>query len=66
MEPININRLMDEFHEIVNTVPAEDAVTRLVRHAATAGNVAAIESFARLLVIESARRRHAEAKLAAR
>lgn len=63
METISINQVMDEFYEIVNTVPVEDAVTRLVRHAGRYDNIASLEAMARLLVVESTRRRCAEAKV---
>ena len=61
MEQVSINKVMDEFYEIVNTVPVEDAVMRLMRCAGRYGNAASLEALARLLTIESARRRHAEA-----
>ena len=63
MERININKVMDEFYDILNTVPVEDAVTRLLRCAGRYGNAASMEAFARLLTIESTRRRCAEARL---
>lgn len=66
MEQINLNRVMDEFYEIVNNTPVEDAVTRLMRCAGTYGNAPALEALTRLLVMETARRRHAEARMAAR
>lgn len=62
MEQISINKVMDEFYEIVNTVPAEDSVTQLMRCAGRYGNAASLEALARLLVIESLRRRYAESQ----
>lgn len=62
MEQVSINQVMDEFYAIVNTVPVEDVVTRLLRCAGQYGNAASMEALARLLTIESARRRHAEAQ----
>ena len=59
-----ITQVMDEFSVILNSSPIEDAPERLVRQAGLAGNVVAIEALVRLLVIESARRRHTEAKYA--
>ena len=63
MKPIPLVQCMDDFSRIVNTASVEDAAVLLVRQAGLAGNVTAIEAFARVLVIECARRRHAEARL---
>ena len=62
MQQINLNQVMNEIHAIVNTAPVEDAVTRVMRHAGLYGNVVALEALARLLVLESTRRRYAEAR----
>lgn len=59
----NLVQLMDEFASVVNTSPVQDAADKVVRHAGTLATPAAIEVLARLLVLESARRRHAEARL---
>ena len=63
METVSINQAMDDFFEIVNMVSAEDAITRLVRRAGHYGNVASLEAMARLLVVETTRRKCAEAKV---
>ncbi|MBQ7607485.1 MAG: hypothetical protein IJU76_05895 [Desulfovibrionaceae bacterium] len=63
MKPINLTECMDDFTRIVNTEPVQDAAERLVRQAGIAGPVVAIEAFARLLVIETTRRRYAESRL---
>lgn len=59
---IKLTELMDELSDIVNTTPAVDCTDCLVRKASIAGNVPGMEALARLLVLENARRRHAEAK----
>lgn len=60
-----LTQLMDDFYAIANQTPAEDAPQAIMRRAGAApSNVAAMEALARLLTIESARRRHAEARLA--
>lgn len=61
----NLTKMMDDFTDIVNREPVEDASDRIIRYAGNAEAVVAIEALARLLVIESARRRHAEARLCA-
>lgn len=63
METVSINQAMDDFFDIVNTAPPEDAVTRLVRRSGHYGNLASLEALARLLVVETARRKCAEAKV---
>lgn len=62
----NLHAMMDKFYDIVNVSPAQDAAEKMLRHAGTAENMVAMEALARLLVVESARRKHAEARLAAR
>ena len=54
---------MDAFFEIVNTVPEEDAVMRLVRRIGHYDRLVAVEALARLLVVKTTRRKCAEAKL---
>ena len=61
----NLTKMMDDCTDIVNREPVEDASDRIIRYAGNAEAVVAIEALARLLVIESARRRHAEARLSA-
>ena len=57
--------LMDDFYRILTTRPIEDSPLLLSRRAGMApSNALAIEAFARLLVVEHARRRHTEAQLA--
>lgn len=58
-----INQAMDAFFEIVNTVPEEDAVMRLVRRTGHYDRLVAVEALARLLVVKTTRRKCAEAKL---
>lgn len=56
--------LMDDFAAIVNTEPVEKAPELMLNHAGRAQSTAlAINALVRLLIIESARRRHAEARL---
>lgn len=62
MQQINLNQVMNEIHAIVNTTPVEDAVTRVMRHVGQYSNAAGMEALARLLVLESTRRRYAEAR----
>lgn len=60
-----LTQLMDDFYAIANQTPAEDAPLAIMRRAGAApSNVVAIEALARLLTVESARRRHAEARFA--
>ena len=63
MKNVSINQARDDFFEIVNTVPEEDAVMRLVRRTGHYESLASIEALARLLVVETTRRKCAEAKL---
>lgn len=63
MEQISINKVMDEFYEIVNSAPLEDVVMQLMRRAGIHGKTASLEALARLLAVENTRRRHAEALL---
>lgn len=62
MKKMELTELMDELSDIVNTTPAVDCPEHLLRKASIAGNVPGMEALARLLVLENARRRHAEAK----
>lgn len=57
--------LMDDFSTIMNTVPIENAADQICNRAAAAPSLdAAIMALANHLVVENARRKHAEAKLA--
>lgn len=60
MRPIRLFELMDELYERVNNASVTDAPEMLMRMAAAEPN--GIEALARLLTIETARRRFAEAK----
>ncbi len=61
----NLTKLIDEITGIVNRSGVADAPETIMRTAGYYGNNAlAVEALARLLVIETARRKHAEAKLA--
>lgn len=60
MRPIRLFELMDELYERVNSASVTDAPEMLMRMAAAEPN--GIEALARLLTIETARRRFAEAK----
>ena len=62
MKKNQLTELMDELLDAVNAAPAVDAPELLIRKASIAGNVLGMEALARLLVLENARRRHAEAK----
>ncbi|MBQ3059547.1 MAG: hypothetical protein IJD16_04445 [Desulfovibrio sp.] len=62
MKQVNLNQVMDELYAIINTSPVEDAVTSIMRHLGQYSNVMGMEALARLLVVESTRRRYAEAR----
>ena len=59
----NLNAAMNEFHNILKTTPSEDAVYKLMRSASAKDRTTAMMALCSLLMIEHARRYHAEARL---
>lgn len=62
MPPCPMNALMNDFSSILRNTPAEDTVNRLVRHASAQDRTTAMLALCSLLMIENARRFHAEAR----
>lgn len=59
----NCNAAMNEFHNILKTTPSEDAVYKLMRSASAKDRTTAMMALCSLLMIEHARRYHAERRL---
>lgn len=57
------NAVMNDFHSILKSTPAEDTVTKLMRHASAQDHTTAMLALCSLLMIENARRSHAEARV---
>ena len=55
--------VMDDFSIILNSESIENSAQKLIARAALESNALAIDALARLLAIENARRKAAEAKL---
>lgn len=54
------NAVMDDFYNILKSTPAEDTVTKLMRNAAAHDHTTSMLALCSLLMIENARRSHAE------
>ena len=57
-----MNALMNDFLSILKNTPSEDTVNRLIRHASAHDRTTAMLALCSLLMIENARRFHAEAR----
>lgn len=62
----SIPEIMDEFYQLVNTVPSTDAPDALVKFAATVPNDVAMTALARLLVLTHTRARYDQARASCR
>lgn len=62
MSPSPMNALMNDFSSILKNTPSEDTVNRLVRHASVQDRTTSMMALCSLLMIENARRFHAEAR----